>query len=76
MVTVLVSSRTVPPLAISEYDLKLCQTLGRLNGQDGARQRRLAVINVPDRTNVDVRLGAFEKSPWPCLFFLPLFKSK
>ena len=28
--------------------------------QDGGRQRRLAVVNVPDRAHVDVRLGSGE----------------
>ena len=65
MVTVLVSSRTVPPLAISAYDLKSRQALGRLHRQDGAGERGLAVVDVADRADVDVRFLPFEMCPWP-----------
>ena len=57
MVTVLVSSRTVPPLAISAYDLVLRQPLGRLHRQNRGRQRRFAVIDVADGADIDVGLG-------------------
>ena len=69
MVTVLVSSRTVPPLAISAYDLKFAKPFGALDRQNGAGERGLAVVDVADRADVDVRLFAFEMCPWP--LFLP-----
>ena len=70
MVTVLVASRTVPPLAMSAYDLKLGQPLGGLHRQDGAGQRGLAVVDVADGADIDVRLCPFEIFPWP-FFHLP-----
>ena len=38
----------------------LRQPLGRLNRRDRRRQRRLPVVDVPDRADVHVRLGALE----------------
>jgi hypothetical protein len=40
--------------------LGLATELGRQHRRDRRRQRRLAVIHVPDRAHVHVRLGAFE----------------
>ena len=40
--------------------LGLGQPLGRLDGQDGAGQRGLAVVDVADRAHVDVRLGSLK----------------
>ena len=50
--------------------LGLRQALGGLNRQDGAGQGRLAVINVTDRADVDVRLFPCEMFPWPLLISL------
>ena len=65
MVTVFVSSRTVPPLAMSAYDLNSAKPFRGLCRQDGAGQRRLAVVDVADRTNVTVRFTPLQIPPWP-----------
>ena len=49
--------------------LEVRQPLGRLDGQEGAGQRGLAVVDVADGADVDVRLLPFEMCPWP--FYLP-----
>ena len=36
------------------------ETLSRLNSRDSCGQRRLAVVDVADGADVDVRLGAVE----------------
>ena len=46
--------------------LELGQALGGLHGQNGAGHGRLAVVDVADRADVDVRLGPLEMCPWPC----------
>ena len=60
MVTVLVASRTVPPLAMSEYAFALAWPLRGQDRQQSGRQGRLAVVDVPDRADVDVRLSSGE----------------
>ena len=58
----------MPPLAISAYDLECRQALGGLDRQDGAGGGRLAVIDVTDRADVDVRLCPFEIFLSHCYF--------
>jgi len=56
MVTVVVASRTVPPLVIPHTN-----GLGsscRLHLHDGGRQRGLAVVNMADSTDVDMGFGS------------------
>ena len=53
--------------------LELGHALARLDGQDGAGQRGLAVVNVADRAHIDVRFGPCEILPWPFLSNLPVF---
>ena len=51
----------VPPLVISAYDFSLATVLDRrLTHRDRRGQRRLAVVDVTDRADVDVRLGSLE----------------
>ena len=45
---------------MSAYDLVLALPLLGQDRQDGGRQGRLAVVDVPDRAHVDVRLGSGE----------------
>ncbi len=45
--------------------LELRQALGGLHRQDRAGGRGLAVIDVADRADVDVRLRCVQKCPWP-----------
>ena len=40
--------------------LRLCQALCGLNSEDSTRRRRFTVVNVTDRTYVDVGLGTFK----------------
>ena len=54
----LVADRTA--LGDIRVALGLGQPLRGLDGQDGAGQRRLAVVNVADRADVDVRFRAFK----------------
>ncbi len=50
--------------------LELGQALGGLHRQDGAGQRRLAVVDVADRADVDVRLRPFEYFLGHCFLHL------
>ena len=49
--------------------LELRQALGRLHGQNGAGERRLAVVDVTDGADVARAASFVEMFPWP--FFLP-----
>ena len=60
MVTVFVASRTVPPLAMSAYDLNFAKPFVCLDGQNRAGQRRLAVVNVANGAHVDVGFGSLK----------------
>ncbi|EMB18891.1 hypothetical protein RESH_02632 [Rhodopirellula europaea SH398] len=40
--------------------LRLCQALSGLNSEDSTRRRRFTMVNVTDRTYVDVGLGTFK----------------
>ena len=56
MVTVLLGSRTLPPLLIVAVVLGPGEPLLGLDGQDGGGQRGLAVVDVADGADVDVNL--------------------
>jgi hypothetical protein len=56
MVTVLVSSRRVPPFAMSPYRLAAARPLVGLHREDGGGECGLAVVDVADGADVDVNL--------------------
>ena len=51
---------------MSAYDLDLARPLAAWTARMAPVSGRLAVIDVTDRADVDVRLGACEMCPWPC----------